>query len=116
MNKELFVQNVKQRCAEKGVKPTVACRESGAGKNVLGRLEHHGIMPSIEKVKMLADYLGCSASDLLGEERPAENGALVECVTNDEQQLLRLFRAMPEERRSSLMLAMEVALRSQGLL
>lgn len=33
MDKELFVQNIKERCRAKGVKPTVACREAGVGKN-----------------------------------------------------------------------------------
>ena len=31
MDKTVFVQNIKKYCAVKGVKPTVACRESGLG-------------------------------------------------------------------------------------
>ena len=59
------MQNVKKLCALKGVKPTVACRESGAGENFMGNLK--GSAPSVEKVQMLADYLGVTTSELLGE-------------------------------------------------
>lgn len=54
-----------------GVKPTVACAESGAGKDMLTNLSKRGIIPSIERVQLLAQYLGCTTSDLLGE-RPAD--------------------------------------------
>ena len=67
MEKEIFVENVKRYCAQKGVTPTVACAESGAGKDLLGRLANHGMVPSVEKVQLLAQYLGCTVSDLLGE-------------------------------------------------
>lgn len=68
MNIEIFVQNVKDQCARKGVKPTVALEESGAGKNLLGQLKNRGSYPSIERVQLLAQYLGCTVSDLLGED------------------------------------------------
>lgn len=66
MEKEIFVENVKRYCAQKGVTSTVACAESGAGKDLLGRLANHGMVPSVEKVQLLAQYLGCTVSDLLG--------------------------------------------------
>lgn len=36
MDKNKFVENVKIYCAKRGVKPTIACTESGAGKDLLG--------------------------------------------------------------------------------
>lgn len=68
MDKEKFVQNIKYYCAQKGVKPTVACTESGAGKDLIGKLTGRGSVPSVEKVQLLAQYLGCTVSDLLGED------------------------------------------------
>lgn len=68
MNAELFVQNIKKYCAVQGIKPTVACRESGAGTNLINTLERRGSIPSVEKVQLLAQYLGVSTSELLGEE------------------------------------------------
>lgn len=68
MNVEAFVQNVKEYCTRKGVKPTVACAESGAGKDMLSNLIKRGTVPSIARVQLLAQYLGCTVSDLLGEK------------------------------------------------
>lgn len=67
MNIETFVQNVKDYCAKKGVKPTVACAESGAGKDMLSNLINRRTVPSVTRVQLLAQYLGCTVSDLLGE-------------------------------------------------
>lgn len=71
MNKDVFVQNVKKYCALKGVKPTVACDESGAGKNLIGQLVNRDTVPSVERVQLLAQYLGVTTSDLLGEQTKA---------------------------------------------
>ena len=74
MDKELFVQNVKKYCAAKGVKPTNACRESGAGINLINKMESRGSIPSVEKVQLLAQYLGITTSELLGEDDPGLGG------------------------------------------
>ena len=66
MDSVVFIENVKARCKQLGTTPTVACAESGAGKNLITYMKK-GTMPSIEKVKKLADYLQCSVSDLTGE-------------------------------------------------
>lgn len=68
MDLEILVQNVKRLCALKGVKPTIACRDSGAGKNFINKIETQKSTPSVEKVQLLAQYLGVSTSELLGEE------------------------------------------------
>lgn len=68
MDKEFFVQNVKSYCALRGVKPTVACRESGAGANFINTITTQGSIPSVEKVQRLAQYLGVTTSELLGEK------------------------------------------------
>lgn len=94
MDKEKFVQNVKERCAKKGVKPTIALEESGAGKNLLGQLKNRGSFPSIERVQMLAQYLDCTVSDLLGED-PAPPDPV-------RQEFIRLLDGMTAEQRNEL--------------
>lgn len=69
MDKSIFVQNIKKACELKGVKPTVACRESGVGTSFINNIEVRGQIPSVEKVQMLADYLGVTTSELLGEAK-----------------------------------------------
>lgn len=67
MNHELFVQNVKRLCKNKGISATEACRESGAGRSLIDNVKR-GRTPSIDRIKLLADYLGVTTSDLLGDE------------------------------------------------
>lgn len=73
MDIEKFVQNVKFYCSAKGIKPTNACRESGAGKSLIDQMERRGSIPSVEKVQLLAQYLGVTVSELLGETQPQGN-------------------------------------------
>ena len=67
MDKQIFVQNIKMYCQLRGVKPTIACRESGAGTDLINQLERRGSVPSVERVQLLAQYLGVTTSELLGE-------------------------------------------------
>ena len=66
MDKDFFVQNVKMLCAEKGIKPTNACKESGVGGSFLSDISR-GQTPSVAKVQLLAQYLNVTTSELLGE-------------------------------------------------
>lgn len=86
-----FVQNIKKYCGIKGVKPTVACRESGVGTSFINNIEKRGSMPSVEKVQLLADYLGVTTSELLGEK--IEPGTTAEPPSENE----RIFRSLPPE-------------------
>ena len=70
-----FVQNIKKYCTLKGVKPTAACKESGVGTSFINNVER-GQTPSVAKVQMLADYLGVTVSDLLGERTPTRGDVL----------------------------------------
>ena len=66
MNVDIFVQNVKTLCKLKGTTPTSACEASGAGRNFMDNIKK-GSIPSVAKVQMLAEYLGVTVSELLGE-------------------------------------------------
>lgn len=95
MNIETFVQNVKDYCAKKGVKPTVACAESGAGKDMISNLINRGTVPSITRVQLLAQYLGCTVSDLLGEEPTPPDPV--------RQEFIRLFDGMSARQQNELL-------------
>ncbi len=92
MDKRLFVQNIKSYCQLRGIKPTVACRESGAGVDLINQIERRGSVPSVERVQLLAQYLDVSTSDLLGEKptglrgkkRPAVEVEVAGAHLNDE--------------------------------
>ena len=94
MDKELFVQNIKARCAANGVKPTVACREAGVGVSFINDIER-GQTPSVAKVQLLAQYLGCTVSDLLGEEPTPPDPV--------RQEFIRLFDGMSARQQNELL-------------
>ena len=71
MNVEFFVENVQFHCRAKGVSPSRACIESGAGKTLMDNVKR-GRVPSIDSVQLLAQYLGVTVSELLGEPLPEE--------------------------------------------
>lgn len=86
MDKDFFVQKVKLLCMQKGIKPTNACKESGVGSSFLSDI-NRGQVPSVAKVQMLADYLGVTTSELLGEKvTPADQPA-----NGREEEFVRLF-------------------------
>ena len=105
MDKELFVQNIKTRWDAKGVKPTVACREAGVGVSFINDIER-GQTPSVAKVQMLAQYLGCTVSDLLGEDPTPPNPV--------RQEFIRLLDDMTAEQQNELFAYMLRQKREQG--
>lgn len=106
MNKDVFVQNVKKYCTLKGVKPTVACDESGAGKNLIGQLVNRDTVPSVERVQLLAQYLGVTTSDLLGEQNESS-------PPSEEDRLLAGYDALSARNREKLEEYLDLLLSSQ---
>ena len=84
LDRDIFVQNIERYCAIKGVTPTVACRDSGVSRSFLVNIKR-GQTPSVAKVQQLAQYLGCTVSDLLGEKAtsspPSEDDELLRKIT-----------------------------------
>lgn len=90
MDAIVFVQNIKRLCEKKGVKPTNACKESGVGASFISDI-NRGQTPSVAKVQMLADYLGVTTSELLGEKIEPGND------TGPPSENELIFRSLPPE-------------------
>lgn len=106
MDATLFVQNIKKFCLLKGVKPTAACKESGVGTSFISDI-NRGQTPSVAKVQMLAEYLGVTVSDLLGEKKEptAQDGGLSE----GERALIALFRQLTPEQQEMVIRMVQAA-------
>ena len=105
MDKTAFVQNIKDRCEKMGVRPTVACRESGVGTSFITDL-NKGTTPSVAKVEMLARYFGCTVSDLLGEE-PMKIAQAADPKADDMcQEFARLFTSLSPENQNKVIAEM----------
>lgn len=107
METELFVQNVKKYCALKGVKPTNACAESGAGKSLMSDITNRGRIPSVERIQLLAQYLGCTVSDLLGEKATSS-------PPSEDDELLQKISALVPERRKQAEEYLDFLITQQG--
>ena len=107
MDAQILVQNIKIFCAQKNIKPTVACKESGAGKDLINQIERRGSLPSIEKVHLLADYLGVTTSELLGETKKptVQDDGLSEA----EQALMDQFRQLTPEQQAMVIRMVQAA-------
>lgn len=94
MNTEIFVQNVKMLCLKQGIRPTNACKESGVGGSYLSDI-NRGRIPSVASVQKLAQYLGVTTSELLGEALPDKK--MGEGLSGDEQQLIKDYRRLNQQ-------------------
>lgn len=90
------MQNIKNFCDLRGIKPTIACRESGAGPNLISQLAR-GTIPSVERVQLLAQYLGVTTSELLGETGP-KNLAI-----QDQPYLVMRYNSLSPEEQEKVM-------------
>lgn len=105
MDKNAFIQNIKDRCEKMGVRPTVACRESGVGTSFITDL-NKGTTPSVAKVEMLARYFGCTVSDLLGEEPTKITQAADPKADDLCHEFARLFTSLSPENQNKVIAEM----------
>lgn len=103
MTREDFVKNVEYYCTLRGVKPKTACRESGAGEDLMNNLRR-GRSTSIEKAQLLAAYLGVTTSQLLGEEGPP---GMPTGVSPADQELLAAYHRADAHTQQLVTLALE---------
>ena len=89
----------------KNIKPTNACKESGVGSSFLSDIQR-GQTPSVAKVQLLAQYLGVTTSDLLGE-------AQKNSPPSEEDRLLAGYDALSARNREKLEEYLDLLLSSQ---
>ncbi|WP_151076047.1 helix-turn-helix transcriptional regulator [Flintibacter sp. KGMB00164] len=107
MDASTFVQNVKYLCLKKGIKPTNACKDAGVGGSFLSDILNRGSTPSVAKVQMLANYLGVTTSELLGEtKKPTVQD---DGLTEAEQALMDLFRQLTPDQQDMVIRMVQAA-------
>ncbi|MFR1050302.1 MAG: helix-turn-helix domain-containing protein [Lachnospirales bacterium] len=110
----LFVQNLKSILDSRKISYTRAGRESGAGEEFIRNMERKGSAPSVEKVQQMADYLGVTTSELLGEKKEpgATNGTEL-VLTQEEARFIGYLRQMTPDQRKALDEKMEFLISMQ---
>lgn len=65
-----ILKNIKSECMKKGISISAIETELNFPRGSIFKWEKH--IPSVEKVKAVADYMGCSIDDLVSEEKKTE--------------------------------------------
>lgn len=100
MDSEIFIKNVKKYCDQKQEPPTVVCKNAGIGHGFMTEIKR-GQKPSVERVQQLAQYLGVTTSDLLGEQKPAGNET--SGLSKEMIEIIELYdKASPETQAAAL--------------
>ena len=95
----------------------------GISKGTVNNWARGNNSPDVDMVPKICDVLGISVLDLYSptkfepqenakKEPPAQDGGL----SKEEFTLIELFRRVPQEQRRAMLQAIEMTLRSQGLL
>lgn len=106
MDATIFVENIKTFCKKKGEAPTVACKKAGVGGSFISDI-NRGQNPSVSKVQMLADYLGITTSELLGEK--IEPTVQDDGLSDAEQALMDLFRQLTPDQQDMVIRIVQAA-------
>ena len=118
----MFLERLLSLCAKNGTDISNVLRALNLSTSK-GTAWRKGSVPNGEILLMLAEYFNTSTDYLLGntddptpagqKERPPAHGGE---LSDDESKLIRLFRQVPAEQPSAMIQAIEMTLRSQGLL
>lgn len=75
LNIEKFIQNVEVLCKIRQTSPTKACIESGLSRSFLTDIKNKSSSPRVDNIQKLAQYLGVTTSELIGEDcvKPMED-------------------------------------------
>lgn len=93
VNRELFLANIIKYCQLKGESVAKACENAQIGKNYVSNIKR-GQWPSIASVYNLAQHLGCTVSDLVGDNLSKEESNNV-----ISEQFQALYAALSPEQR-----------------
>ena len=111
-----FYKNFVSLCNSVGKSPTAVILEIGLERSSVTRWKKGGL-PSDATALRIANYFKITAEELMKDENhPADGEEVEERVTPAEQYLLRLFRLVPKEQQETVLMGVELTLRSQGLL
>lgn len=112
----MFYDRFISLCNQKGIKPTPLVVSMGLSSSNVSQWKK-GSTPRPEVIEKIADYFGVSIGYLLTGEKedPAPAGSQGE-ITRKEQDLVLLFRSLPEDLQDDLLSQLRSVLERRGLL
>ena len=123
-----FAQNLKYIKETENLTNYRLAKLFGCSQSSLINWLENGIIPHTKTRQKIADHFGITLAELDGDElpvlpekgakkaRPVIGEARYAELTDKEKQVLTLFHQIPEQEWDNMIFAVEVALRSKGLL
>lgn len=94
-----FAENLKRICDCRGTTPTSLLKELGLSTSKV-TLWNNGSLPKYDLMRRLAEALNCSVQDFFAEQPECQNDPV---LTDDEQDILRVFRALDRRAKHEFM-------------
>ena len=102
---------IKRRRMIAGISQNQLAKRAGCAQSTLSAIEKTTKKPSTETLSCIADALGCTVSELMGEK--AEDA--VPSLTRQERELLQIFRQLNPTGRESVLGAAQGILQLPGM-
>ena len=94
----MFYDKYVYLCTKKGVKPCPAAEEAGISKSLVSKWrKEKNEIPSPDVISKLSKYFGVSVSELLKEDEENENFPGKNNLTEEEKELLSMFKLIPPD-------------------
>ena len=102
-------ENIRRIRKSKGITQTELSRITGLGQNTISSIERGVNRPIQATLTELAAALGCTVSELLGEEPPREDPSVV--LSDEDIDLLRVFHQLNPAGKAIVQATAEATLR-----
>lgn len=112
-NKETFAKNLSYYINKHGKEQKDIAERIGVAPSTFNAWVKAKKYPRIDKIELLANYFGISKSDLIEEADETKNSPPVQSITEGEQELLNLFRRVPENQQQLVLQMIRVALNTK---
>jgi repressor LexA len=93
-NKEIFIRNFNRYLAKSGKKKIDISRALGVSTGTLADWTNGRSYPRMDKIQKLADFFGIQKSDLVEDNNFAKDE-----ISDKQQQVLDLFRQIPDDKK-----------------
>ena len=113
-NKEVFAQNLVYYVKRSGKDQKELAEIVGVSPSTFNEWTKAKKYPRIDKIEILANYFGILKSDLIEVKNEETNSPDQYKLTEGEQNLLELFRLIPEENRAMVLEMIRAAVNTQG--
>ena len=108
-NKEVFAKNLIYYIEKHGKEQKEVADAIGVAPSTFNAWVKAKKYPRIDKIEMLANYFGILKSDLIEEREPSDTHNTIS-ITDGEQELLDLFRLIPESQQKMVLQMIRAAL------